>query len=322
VSLKDINLRHLKLISIYSSRHAIRGGTGIVFAILALSCGLLIAHLMMQPMEILKQQSKEQFGHEMSDKEAMGRVLLIAKPVVAWAIREHGSSDANQSRAGSPADSVNKDRTAEKTDWPSYLLEKQPSLLSAIFLIMLFSTPFLVAFGAFNQFSGDVQSKGLRYQLFRTERTNIFFGRFLGTAVYTFIVMTSIIAIIALYIGLKVNLYEWSALISWSLRGILALCITCLPYVALCSLLSCMIDSPFGSLTMSSLIIACVPFFAVIARIKWASADKIKYILPWGVQNYLLHYSALTVFGTIAACLGYTVVFLLLGHLYFCRRDL
>jgi ABC-type transport system involved in multi-copper enzyme maturation permease subunit len=314
VSIKDLNLRHLKLISFYSFRHALRGGTGLVFAILVLSTGLLIAHLMLQPMEILKQQSRDQSGYEMNDKQAMDAVLRIARPVVAWAVKGDSDEERNQIRTNAQPD--------RNLDWPSYLLDKKPALLSAIFLIMIFTVPFLVALGAFNQFSGDVQSKGLRYQLFRTERTNIFFGRFVGTAIYTFIVMAFLIAIIALYLGLNVNLYRGGDLIAWSLRGIFALCIVSLPYIAVCSLFSAMIDSPFGSLTINSLIIACVPFFALIAKTQWKPAGMIKYVLPWGVQNYLLHYNPLIFFGAVAACIGYTVVFLLLGHLYFCRRDL
>jgi ABC-type transport system involved in multi-copper enzyme maturation permease subunit len=314
VSLKDLNLRHLNLISRYSSRHAIRGGTGIVFAILVFSSGLLIAHLMLQPMEMMKQQSRNQSGYEMNDKQAMNVVIQIARPVVGWAINEGADKEKSQIRTEPQSDKY--------FDWPSYLLDKKPALLSAIFLIMIFIAPFLVALGAFNQFSGDVQSRGLRYQLFRTERTNIFFGRFVGAVIFAFILMAFIIGIIALYLGLKVNLYEGTALIGWSLRGVFALWIVCLPYIALCSLISAMIDSPFGSLTISSLIISCVPFFAFIAKTQWEPAGVIKYALPWGVQSYLLHYNPLVVAGAVAACLGYTVVFLLLGHLHFCKRDL
>jgi ABC-type transport system involved in multi-copper enzyme maturation permease subunit len=314
VSLKDLNWRHLKLISLYPSRHAIRGGTGIVFAILVFSTGLLIAHLILQPMEMMKQQSRDQSGYEMNDKQAMDVVVRITRPVVAWAVEGGANKEKSQIRTDLQSD--------KKLDWPSFLLDKKPALLSAIFLIMIFVAPFLVALGAFNQFSGDVQSRGLRYQLFRTERTNIFFGRFVGTAIFTFSLMAFLIAIIALYLGLKVNLYEGSTLIGWSLRGVFALCIVCLPYIALCSLISVMIDSPFGSLTINSLIISCVPFFAYIAKTQWEPAGVIKYALPWGVQSYLLHYNPLVVTGAVAACLGYTVVFLLLGHLYFCRRDL
>jgi hypothetical protein len=319
MSLKDLNPRHLKLISLYSSRHAIRGGTGLVFSILVLSCGLMIAYAVLQPIEIQKQQIKTQTENEMSDHAAMQNVLLVVRPVVAWALGDDAFKKNSQLQVDPQSASL---INSEKIDWPSYLLDRQPALLSAIFLIMLFASPLLVALGAFNQFSGDVQSRGLRYQLFRTERTNIFFGRFLGTAMYTFIVMAALIAIIVLYIGFKVRLYEWSALIVWSLRGILALCIVSLPYIALCSLLSSMIDSPFGSLTINSLVIACVPFFALIGRAFWKPASNIKYVLPWGVQPYLLHYNPMVIIGTVAACLGYTALFLLLGHYYFCRRDL
>lgn len=317
MSLQDLNFHHLKLISTYAARYAIRGGTGLVFVILALSCGLLMAHFILSPVEQVKEKNRAE-GLEMKDEDIVKNLIDIARPVVVWVIGGASSKDASEE--GMP-DTKDENGTSA-TEWASYLLDEKPALLSAVLLLMLFASPFLVALGAFNQFSGDVQTKGLRYQLLRTERTNIFFGRFLGTALYTVLVMALLISIIVLYLGLKINIYGWGALIVWSLRGLLALGIVCLPYVALCSWMSSMIDSPFGSLTINTLIVGAVPLFAFLGKNTWEPVAYVNYALPWGVQNYLLHPSTGSFLGAIAACCGYTLVFLFLGHRYFVKRDL
>ena len=59
--------------------------------------------------------------------------------------------------------------------------------------------PFVISFLAFNQISGDVQNHGLRYLLLRTARCNIFFGRFIGTVLFSTAVMAFIASAYALY---------------------------------------------------------------------------------------------------------------------------
>jgi hypothetical protein len=311
MSLKNLSFRHLRLISLYGTRYAIRGGTGLVFVMLVLFFGLIVAHMLLTPVERMKVQIERESGREMTDAQVMDQLIEVARPGVQWVI-----AGKTPNRRGPPA------YDTKKVDWSSYLLEEKPALLSAVLLIMLFATPFLVALGSFNQFSGDIQSKGLRYQLLRSARTNIFFGRFLGTVFYTVAVNVLLVFIIALYLGLKLDIYSSSALISWSLRGILALAVVSIPYVAFCSWISGAIDSPFGSLTISSLIVGGVPLFALLGKKSWEPVGYLKYALPWGVQNYLLHPNALYVLGTAAACGGYTVLFLLLGHRHFVKRDL
>ena len=186
---------------------------------------------------------------------------------------------------------------------------------------MLFM-PFLVAIGGFNQFSGDVGSRGLRYLLLRTERANIFFGRFIGTTIYTICVVAILVAVVVLYLGGKVGIYGWGELFIWAGWGILALAIVCVPYVALCSWISASIDSPLASLVVSKLVIGFVPAAALIAGMAWEPGGYLKYLLPWGIQNDLLHPDAGPIVVASAACLGYAVVFLALGYRHFSRRDL
>jgi ABC-type transport system involved in multi-copper enzyme maturation permease subunit len=182
--------------------------------------------------------------------------------------------------------------------------------------------PFLVALGAFNQLSGDVQTKGIRYQLLRVARTNLYLGRFLAVVLFTAGLLAVVIAIVVLYLGVEIGVYGAGDLVGWGLWGFAALTIASLPYIALCSLISAGVDSPFGSLTIAHIVIGAVPTFALIGRASWEPLAKVNYLLPWGIQSWLLHPDASKVLLAAGACLGYTILFLGLGHLRFTRRDL
>jgi ABC-type Na+ efflux pump permease subunit len=289
-------------------RHAIRGGSGLVFILITLVCGLCIAQAVIGPLE-LAQSTLDGMG--LPGQETPEEIKEVGRAVVGWAIGE----------TENPISLTGREPKNERP-WTTYLLDDHPALLSIIFLILIFTLPFLVPFGAFNQVSGDVQSRGLRYLLLRTERGSIFMGRFIGTTLFAIVVMGLLVAAIALYLGLKVRIYEPGALVLWALRGYLALAILTVPYVALCAWISACIDSPFGSLTISNLIVIGVLLFAAIGAIQYEQFRVILYLLPWGIQNHLLHPSPLHFAGATLACVGYTAVFLWLGHRHFLRRDL
>ncbi len=338
MSLRTVSRRHLGLISLHWTRYAVRGGAGLTFLIIALLFGLGVAQGILTPVEMLMAQEKRQ-GRETSREEIVAIIVDSGRPVARWALgggsgddeaaaattgpgqpsppgpmMEQPAPDAPAS-AGPPAD-------PPADPWTTFLLDDRPALLSAVFLILVFGMPLLIPFLAFNQISGDVQSRGLRYVLLRTERAGIFFGRFLGTAIFSTLVMAFIVATITFYVGVKINIYSAGPLAAWGLHGFLALAILMLPYIAVCSWISASVDSPFFSLVLANLVIGGVVLFAFLASLQWKPAAYLKYALPWGVQNHLFHPELTHSLGAALACLGYTVVFLLLGYHRFETRDL
>jgi ABC-type transport system involved in multi-copper enzyme maturation permease subunit len=315
MSLRDVYPRHLALIAFYAARHAMRGGAGILFLVLTLTCGLLIAHVMLQPVEAGKKAAEERYGHALSDREVLEELAGHARPVVAWMLSS-GESREQKSRGEGGAEPGAADV------WAAYLLDDRPAFLSAVLLLLMFSLPFLITFGSFNLFSGDIGSRGVRYHLLRTERSNIFFGRFLGGALFTVATTVFLLVVIVVYVGWRLDAYSGSGLALWGLRGLLALALVSLPYVALCSWISASIDSPFLSLVAATMVIGAVPLFTFIGRATWEPLQYLIYALPWGLQNYLLHHEVSVVLGAGTACLGYTALFLFLGYRRFARRDL
>lgn len=328
MNLGTLNARHIGLIALHWSRHAVRGGAGLVYLVIALVFGLTVAHAVIMPVEQLMRVQRQEMGH--TDPAALNHVIVsVGKPIAQFVLGIKSMEEAGQGAvaagAGEDNSSTGAPREARDTSfdsWTSFLLEEQPALLSAIFLVLLFGMPFAISFLAFNQVAGDIQGHGLRYLLLRTERGNIYFGRFLGTAAFSTAVMVVLIATITLYLGLRIRIYPAAALTAWALRGCLALAILMLPYIAVCSGISASVDSPFLSLVLAKLTIGGVLLLAVLGNLRWEGARFIKYALPWGWQNHLLHPEASHWLGAGLACLLYTAVFLFLGYARFETRDL
>lgn len=318
MNFRALNARHIWLISLHWCRHVVRSGAGLVYLLIALIFGLSVAQVVIMPVEQLMTMQVRQTGQR--DLEAVRSTIIdVGRPVTRFVLGLKSMEDlARESDA--PADRAG---NGGKLDpWTRFLLEDRPALLSIIFLILVFGMPFAISFLAFNQVTGDIQSHGLRYLLLRTERGNIYFGRFLGTAAFSTAVMAVIIATITLYLGLRVRIYPAAALAVWAVHGFAALALLMVPYIAVCSIVSVSVDSPFLSLVVAKLIIGGVLLFAILGGLKWEAAKLVKYALPWGWQNHLLHPDPGHWLAAGAACLLYTVLFLMLGYARFELRDL
>ena len=311
-----MNGRQIALIAKYSTRYSVRGGIGLVFLLLSLTFGLLVAHTMLQPVEMVVKQISEQ--NENADKEQLTEMVLDrmveqAAPVVSWMLSDSNAGDDNET-AAVKADAAD--------TWAAYLLEDHPAVLSAIFLILLFGWPFIVAIGAFDIYAGDIGSRQLRYQLLRVDRGSIFFGRLIGMIATLALVLLLLSFTVVLYMGVKLPMYGWGDLVTWALQGTAAILFVSIPYVALCAWISASIGSSFASLTISKLVIGGIPLFATFGAMTHEAAGYMKYLLPWGVQTKLLHHdwSQLLLAGSV--CVVQTALFVWLGYRKFTRRDL
>jgi ABC-type transport system involved in multi-copper enzyme maturation permease subunit len=328
VKLTTPTIGHVRLISLYWSRYAVRSGSGLVYLMIALFFGLTVAHIIIMPVEGLITLQKREMG-KTEPQDIRNAIIKIGQPIIHFVLGIKSLGEitdeivAFQPRYPGGPKSAGAGRSAAGFDpWTSFLLEKRPALLSAIFLVLLFGMPFVISFLAYNQLSGDMQNHGLRYLLLRTERSSIYFGRFFGTAIFSTAVMAVIIVTITFYLGMKTRLYPALDLAGWAAHGFLALSILMIPYIAVCSLISASVDSPFLSLVLAKVVIVGVLLMGGLGRLAWKPAKYVKYALPWGWQNNLLHPAATHWLGAALACLVYTGIFLMLGYYVFERRDL
>ena len=328
MKLKALTFSHIRLISLYWSRYVVRSGSGLVYLLIALIFGLSVAHILIMPVELLIKQQKQKTG-QMNPQEVRNKIIYIGQPIAQWVLGLKSMKEIVQENAvpqrnfpNNPADRDMGISNIGLDPWISFLLEKRPALLSAIFLVLLFGMPFVISFLAYNQVSGDIQSHGLRYLLLRTERRNIYFGRFLGTVIFSTVVIAIIVATITFYLGMKTRIYPAQPLVGWAVHGFLALSILMVPYIAVCSFISASVDSPFLSLVLAKLIIAGVLFGAMLGSFAWKPAKYLMYALPWGWQSHLLHPSPAHLLLAVLGCLLYAAVFVMLGYYRFERRDL
>ena len=298
------SLQHVGIIALYSMRFALRSGGGLMFLLIFLTVGLSVASLFITPLEELVKMD----GPEGMNTAELS-VTILESDMVSEAVEWITNSDSAQSE---------------------YLLKDNPALLSAILLILLIAVPFTTCFGAFNQTSGDIASRGLRYLLLRTERSNIFLGRFVGVLLFTIVSVIGTMLVILLYVHLKVGAYPGMQLWLWGFQGLTAVFFLSLPYIALCAWISCMLDTPFGSLAICllisgfSLVILYLLKMTLTTSMKVdpESLDWLLKTVPWGWKYELLHGDPLVRITAILATLGFTVGFLFLGLRHFNKRDL
>jgi len=298
------------------------GRAGLVYLMIALILGLTVAHTLIMPVEQLIAHQKRETGT--TDAEPIRKIVVdTGKPIVQLVLGLKSFKEIVEEGPGANGSGAKPKEDATDFDlWTHFLMEKRPALLSAILMVLLFGMPFVISFLAYNQLSGDIQSHGLRYLLLRTERSSIYLGRFLGVVIFSTAVMAIIVATITFYLGMKTRIYPAGALAGWAVHGFLALSLLMVPYIAVCSLISASVDSPFLSLVLAKGVIAGVLFFGLLGGFMWKPAKYFTYALPWGWQSNLLGPAAIHWVGAAVGCLVYTVLFLMLGHYVFTRRDL
>lgn len=292
---------HLKLVATYWIRFSLRTGGGLMALLVILIVGLTLASFIVTPVEALMAKSPE-LGHTEGDTAAFIDEVTTSDVVVGLV----------------------KEMTGAEEPQVEYLLKEQPALLSAIWVLLLLLFPFMSCISAFNQTAGDIGSRGLRYLLLRTERVNVFFGRFLGTLIFAAVSTAIMMTMLIVYIGIKFNIYPLLDLISWGLQGYVAFMLLSLAYIALCSWMSAALDSAFGSLALC-LVLVGFPI-AVFKMADWGAHGIdlawLTRLLPWGWKYDLLAADIGARLLAYGVMLGFTAVFLLLGLRTFSKRDL
>lgn len=298
--LTGLRLEHVKMIALYWVRFSLRTGGGLVTLLLVLGVGLSVASMFFTPVERLLAQGPEAGFTE-------GQVAADLKRI----------AESEQF-----VDVVQQVTGADEKE-ASYLLSSNPAVLSVIFLVLMWIFPFIACIGSFNQTAGDIGNRGLRYLLLRTERPNILAGRFVGTVGAAKSALALMVVIMLLYIGLKFRIYPGADLVVWGLQGFIAIVLLTLPYIALCTWISCSMDSAFGALAMCLFATGGPVIFLKIldAMLAWDLAWTQR-LIPWGWKYELLSGDVTTRITAYAVMLGFTMLFLFLALRTFHNRDL
>jgi hypothetical protein len=304
VSEARFDLSHIGILIRSHAKYSVRGGSGLTFVILVIMLGLIVAGLLVDQLEGIRKELEIEHGRSFGRDDFVGLVVdQVAKPVLKHWL---GSNDTGEAQV-------------------RFLLDERPALLSALFLILLALEPFMVAFGGFNQLSGDIANRGLRYLLLRTSRLNIVLARLIGTFLFSAVTSLFTVAVIVVYLAFRYDLYSVSGLATWGLYGWAALNLFSLPYLALCTWISTLMASPFGALAVAQIVVG-IP----IVLTKWAqllmtgrmNLDWLDKLTPWGWKFDLFHPDLAKVGLAAAVMLGFFSLFTFLGARHFLRRDL
>ena len=302
---------HFLLISTNSIRQTIRGGAGILFSMTTLILGLFIVQIIILPIELFEKQTRNK-SFEVSRAALVEEFENMAVPVLRYLLGETGDK----------VEGVPEVFGEYKDGWAYFLLKEKPGVLSLIFLIFCIFIPLLIAFGVFNQISGDAKNLGFRYILLRTRRKYIYFGKFLASFCITVVLLAFLVFSAAMYVHLRLGLYFLKDVIFWSLRSFLLFIVLSLPYTAFCLGISGLIDSSFGSLAASVGLIGLFPVLVNLIENIWSPFGLVQYLLPHKVSFYLFHYQGWTVVLAFCGCILYTGIYLYAGYYYFSRRNL
>ncbi len=314
--MSGLNLKHLILIGTSSNRNSIRSGAGIVVILLTFFVGLMMAGAILTPIEMGKAVIGNGGAKPSPEEEEkmVNTVVDGVRSLVIWLMG--GESPFSDKKSPEPLEK-----------WADYLMKDRPALLSGVLLLLFTVLPTIFAVGSFNQTTGDIATRGLRYLLPRTERVNLYFGRFLGTTVYSLISISILVVIVVFYIGLKLKMYAWGELISWGVWALAAYAIVSLPYIAFYSWMSGMMSSSFAAFITCLLGALYGPTLSLFSRFSGnlemlQFVGYLKYLSPWGIQAYLFHHDIKMVIMATSLCLFYTGMFLFLGYRRFATRDL
>ncbi len=299
-----VRFRDLKIIGSTWMRFAFRSGGGVASLFLVMIVGLFIATICISSIETL---GEGMGGRGVEQAELVQKISESSFVSNTLTFVLSGTDD-------------------EKAAQGDYLVHDRPAMLSLALLFLIYLVPFGVCAAAFNQTAGDIGSRGLRFILSRTERPNIFLGRFLSAFIFVAMAFAILITIVTGYLHFKLGIYPIGDLVLWCFWGILGFVIYALPYVALASWVSCCMRTPFSALAMTLLAaVGSTMVLLIVGLILSAALSEqtwLPKLMPWGWKSELFSGDMTTRLTAYGAMIGFTGLFLLVGLMTFRKRDL
>ena len=294
--------RDLNIVGATWVRFAIRSGGGVVALFIVLVIGLYFSSFVLDQAVNLVTPGE---GAEISQEKAASRVEGLARNFLGGllVVDEH-KQDAEI----------------------DFLTKERPAVLSANFILLFFLVPFAACAAAFNQTASDIGTRGLRFLLSRTERPNIFVGRFLGATFFMAVSLAVLVAVVTLYTTTRIGVYSLGDSLLSSAEGWLALFAFSVPFIALCSWISCTQRTPFASLALCycAAVLPWLLLKVVVGMMDGLDIDIefLNYLTPWHWRHDLLASEALIRLRGAGLMIGFTLLFLFGGLVNFKKRDL
>jgi ABC-type transport system involved in multi-copper enzyme maturation permease subunit len=200
-------------------------------------------------------------------------------------------------------------------------LQDVPLVVVIVFKVTLFFLPVYVALIGFDQLSGELSQRSIRFLTVRARRSSVLFGKFTAQAMLLLALVLVVDLGVFLYAKATNEGFTGPMMIRNLPRFWLAAILFSLAYLSLTSLCSVLFRSPVLSLVVN---LAALFGFWLLLVIGGAdtSLGALRFLSPYQYSNGLFH-PGLSGFGiSTAAYAGFAAVFLGAAHLVIRSRDL
>lgn len=227
------------------------------------------------------------------------------------------------------------------TDDPAMLdsLAAIPLLLLGVFKITLRFLPLFIALMGFDQLSGDVGNKSIRYLVVRVKRSSIILGKLLSQMTLFALLMSLCTVLMVMVTKILNPLFAPADVALWTGKLILSSLVLALAYLSLTALLSALVKQGGVSLVLNIIALFVIWFIALVGgwfrfpgeevvpgTLSMVKPESLwayfRYTSVWQYGDDLLHPHWGRFLTAALVHVGFGLVFLGLAHLALRRRDL
>jgi ABC-type transport system involved in multi-copper enzyme maturation permease subunit len=201
-------------------------------------------------------------------------------------------------------------------------LEHHPPVLVALFALVILLLPIWTLVTAYDQTASDIETKHVRYLLFRSDRASIYLGKSLGALLLVGGSLALALGVLGLFLALESNALDSASGLLYLFRIWLTAMLFTIPFIALLGAVGALVGRARRTVSATVMIWIGVNAGAGIAKLSTDSSWNIEYLYPT-TGRFNLMVDDLSIMGPTVAYLGvFSVVALSLGLLRFKRRDL
>lgn len=197
-------------------------------------------------------------------------------------------------------------------------LSHTPEVLLVVFFITIWLTPLLISLLGFDNVSGEMQHKSVRYWTLRTRRSSYMIGKWLGlwtTVSAITLTMHAVIWMVCIFRGEA----PAATAIGWGVR----LWVITLPMSAVWCAISTLVSSIFKT-PILALLATFAAFFVLWVIYLFGlrfNVDALTYVYPNTFDGFLINSRVDRWMTGLAACIGMTALYVGASSFMFTKRD-
>lgn len=208
-------------------------------------------------------------------------------------------------------------------------VEGIPEVILVVFHLSLFWLPIYIALMGFDQISGDVGGKAIRFLTVRSRRGTILVGKYLGQAGVLIILLSTILIVTAVYAKIRNTDFHLGLGVVVLSRLLLAGFTFSLAYLAISTLCSTAFRTPMVSLVINVIALFSFWLMDVIGTLvhklgdegKWKALSAMRFASPSHYSADLVHPDPSKFGVSVVVYVGFAVVFLSAAWVILRARD-